>query len=507
MSESARTNDDWRPIAALSAAILLFVWTKLAGVEYARADDNIYHYLALRWSEGAVPYRDFFHAHPPLHLLPGAAAYWLAGGFSLTLARLIPLAAAATAGWLLYRAARRIGPVEGVLTFIVFLFAFDPLRISTHFVGANLSAMWIALALERISAERYGQAGVATALSSLTLLNAVPAGIGFGLVLLLLRPRAAISYALAGLVVFAIGNGLAISISGEAYIDQVLLYHLGKSTMPSGSATIYWAVIGFNPWLTYGALSGLVALFFVYNDHAATETNGNEEPGLRAYAESKRVLVVAIGGALGSMIFLATIARVFNYYFEVFYVCLAPLAGFALAESGRRFARAGRERALVPALEALGLVGILMFGVGPRWQLDSEELTHPLSPKAWSRHLWPSSASFPGSLELADEVARGIGHEGTVFGDSTTAPLVALLAKRRISFDLADTNPMRFESGTLEVDDLIALLEREPPSAIVSDEERWLLDQEKLQHWLERTYTPSHWVDDPSGTHVLWLPR
>ena len=36
-------------------------------------DENVYFYMAKSVSEGLVPYKDFFYAHPPLHVVALAA--------------------------------------------------------------------------------------------------------------------------------------------------------------------------------------------------------------------------------------------------------------------------------------------------------------------------------------------------------------------------------------------------------------------------------------------------
>ena len=60
----------------------------------AFSDENIYFYMCRRIAEGALPYRDFFFAHPPFHLIPGTLVMSVFG-FSLPLAKAIPAVFAA----------------------------------------------------------------------------------------------------------------------------------------------------------------------------------------------------------------------------------------------------------------------------------------------------------------------------------------------------------------------------------------------------------------------------
>lgn len=61
----------------------------------------------------------------------------------------------------------------GLIACALFLGSFDVLRVSTHYVGANLAAFWVALGLERFARVRDGQAALAFSLGGFTLLNAL----------------------------------------------------------------------------------------------------------------------------------------------------------------------------------------------------------------------------------------------------------------------------------------------------------------------------------------------
>ena len=52
--------------------ILGYLALKWSCFHYSATDENIYFYQAAAWAEGVLPYRDFFFAHPPLHIAPPA---------------------------------------------------------------------------------------------------------------------------------------------------------------------------------------------------------------------------------------------------------------------------------------------------------------------------------------------------------------------------------------------------------------------------------------------------
>ena len=51
------------------AVIVLFLIVVSKGLTNPQpGDENVYYYMGKLISEGKVPYRDFFLAHPPLHI-------------------------------------------------------------------------------------------------------------------------------------------------------------------------------------------------------------------------------------------------------------------------------------------------------------------------------------------------------------------------------------------------------------------------------------------------------
>src|SRR5579863_8724540 len=57
------------PVAAFAAVVLVYIGLRTYQFFVADSDENIYFYMALRTAFGGrAPYRDYFFAHPPLHL-------------------------------------------------------------------------------------------------------------------------------------------------------------------------------------------------------------------------------------------------------------------------------------------------------------------------------------------------------------------------------------------------------------------------------------------------------
>jgi len=256
----------------------------------------------------------------------------------------------------------------------------------------------------------------------------------------------------------------------------------------------------------------------------------------RNSATGRTSLHVALGGAAASIVFLLSVARLMAYYFEVLFVCLAPLAAFALMDIAGRAADAVRLRSPARAIDALGLCAILLLGVlHPRildlsdittegqytWRgsgvavVDSivrplvfhEEIRRGQHYSAGARYLAQSFHVFEGAEPLASRVRERTDEADTVFGDSTSTPLIVLLADRRIAFDDADTNLMRYAGGRDSIPALLERLEASPPNVIVGQDGWGLYSNRSFVTWVHRHYDEDFRYIGSDGTtsHRLFV--
>ena len=71
------------PYVLLAAFMAAFLAITLRGLSTIQpGDENVYYYMGRLVSEGKMPYRDFFFAHPPLQIYLIALVY-KAFGFSI----------------------------------------------------------------------------------------------------------------------------------------------------------------------------------------------------------------------------------------------------------------------------------------------------------------------------------------------------------------------------------------------------------------------------------------
>ncbi len=531
----------WRWLFVLG--LLVFGGLKLFSLEHSDSDENIYLYLADRMSEGALPHLDFFHAHPPLHLLPMALIFLFAGGFSLGAARLFAFVVVCGAAIALYRMLARRSPAEALIACVLFLFCFDILRLSTHFVGANLATLWVAIGLERLARRRDLQAAIAFALGGFTLPSAAPAAVGAAAVVLLLDRRRGLGLILMGGGIFLALNAIALALFGAAFVEQVYLFHLGKQANPAENLRVFRSIFSTAPWLMGGSLLGLMSFLIGADATGESRDQSNEKSafgGLRAVVEENAPLFLSLGAAVGSIVFLILTSRVFVYYFEVLLLCLAPLAAFGFAcwlRCLHRVIRAPTRDGLVAAgvLSVVFLasqVPLLNLAAGRdadqklrhhTWRGSGAPFVDALARPFFrngeervgrryvglTRYLWHEADVFESADRLAKKVSEVCAPDEVIFGDSTSAPLVALLAERRLFRDMADTNRMRFEGKPERIEALIASLESDPPCAIVYRDRHGLFHLERLKQWLVTHYAPALHTEDAGGlrSYRLYVPR
>lgn len=549
-------------LAPVALLLGLYALLKAYALNPAAGDENIYFYMAERAAHGVLPYRDFFFAHPPIHLLPGALVAWV--GAPLGALKALPMLAAGVAGIFVWRAARRhLGAVEAVVALAAFLFAHDLLRASSHYTGANVAVAFLAVGLDALLARRDRTAGAFLALAGLTAIYTVPIAVVLAAVRFAEDRRRGLDVVAVGLLVFAVVSGLGLALGGGAYVDQVFAYHLSKPGRDGAFASALAALAFHDPVLLWAPIPSAAALVLEVRRHlrarpasrAARRRGAGRRLDRAALAELwalPKVRAVIFAGAplLGGALFLAALGRVYHFYFLLAFPSLALLAGHGYGAALRASAGAARAlRAHAPAAgRAAGVAAVLVVLVlgadGVRaaglhaepWypRLAGTTRTYhwrdaPLP--AWVNravravlwrdtrvvgartpgvlyYLWHESRSFDTAERLADVVRRRVPEGETIFGDSTSAPLVALLAGRRLALDEADTNFMRFASGMTPPAAFLARLDAHPPAAVLASPRRGFFTVPALRHWVERRYRVIAQMRDPyQGEYVLWGRR
>lgn len=553
---SLHTKKSWLALALLGLGFLVL---KSFSLHWQIGDENIYLYMS--WAvldHGALPYRDFFFAHPPMHLFPGPVVFGLFG-FSPSSARLLPVGASLVSAFFLFVLLRKkTGHAEALCAVASFLFAFSVLRASSHWTGVNLTVMWITIGLYVLLNQRFGWAGIWLALSVTTANYALPGAVMCALLAFLHDKRSGKRYLLGFFSVwFAIGL-FGLVLGGMSYIDAVYRYHFLKSSQPSASTNMFFRVLTDNYWLH---LSTLITVGLVLLDRKVPIVWQHAKPlhkriwlMLRSVlwqSDERSIAVLGFLWALGYLMFIFLLPRVYPFYFLPVFVgmalCVAYLAAFVRARivpiapvSLRRYRQIGivalifvvaycgrvwLQRSLLPNYTRSGPVA-MKWSDSPlpvnslfRWCCWDDVAQANTAYGTIQEYLYHEARYFQIAPQLAERVAD-LEPQQTLFGDSSSAGLVALLSGRALAQDFADTNRVRFASGITDpqeaIDrvtkgDLGAVLVRARPKTRgdiqVGYHLQYFASLPEFSNWLQREYVITHrLVDRTKGTFLILVP-
>lgn len=525
---------------ALGCLLVLFFALRAFALLPHPADEGIYFYGALRWSQGLWPYRDFFFAHPPLHLLPNAALFKLFG-FSLGVAKMLTFLSASFVGVAAYAVTIRLAPttnrtirqVAALMAATAVLFAESLLKAASTDTGICQASACVALAAVLLCWSRPMAAGAAAAAAPLTLLQAGPAAAVVVAASLLLGKRTASRCFAAAVGVFASVHAVFWVIGGRAFWQQVYGFHLDK-VGAEGEGLAQLGFVVFDNWTLF-VLAATGALALAWGDRKA------------------RVLAaLAAAAAALTLVAMATRPRVFPFYFQPAFFPLSLLVGWGFAQLLDRAALwwAGRRQRWQPTL-ALGvpvmflalvagpLANTLAAAVSPR---RAEQLRTYAQTYSWvdapglgavnalikalfwqdgvrvvnedanaiTQYLWQRSRWLNTAPAMVDAVRAQAAHlsQPSLFGDSTVAPLVALQAGLPVTSDLVDTNLQRIRTGNLQLSEVVSMLDTSPQALLLLGQSGGIGTLPELRAYVAAHYTlVNNFISAHGYQYGLWRRR
>jgi hypothetical protein len=253
----------------------------------------------------------------------------------------------------------------------------------------------------------------------------------------------------------------------------------------------------------------------------------------------RQLLVVALAATAASLLFISSLNPVFPFYFVIAFVTAALLAGYAYGAMLRAAwlclsAMLQKERVAGFAVALSVLVACA--GAAELWSRSDvarrseipDALVGAVIPHEWreaprmgyinavlraalwedegvlgthysslTHYLWHESEVFQAPVHAARYVRAHTPPGASLFGDSETVPLVALMTERRVCMDEADTNAMRFESGITDARGFIERMEKAPPTVVLAGRDRGFVITSEFSDWLARQYDLVQTIDDP----------
>jgi len=486
MGDRNRNLNNIISLALFIAGLVAFFILKTCGFNPCRSDENIYFYMSKLFAEGIIPYRNFFFAHPPFKLIFMGAVFKFVG-FHFILAKAVPvLIAMVTASFLFVMTREQLGSSIGLIAALLFLFTYDQLRGSSHYTGINLTVMFMVIGLFLASHHKSFWAGVFFGIGSIT---GFYAAVGAGALALfwLLTNRRQFGRFVIGFALIFVGTNLICAILfGQNYIEPVYVYHFLKPRIHGWNTTIFARVFRNNLLILIPALMSPLTLLWKNKIGTADESSKALE------TNSKRIVILLMLVVFCYILFLIGLKRIFDFYFILVFPFSAILSAYTLAMSFNqliRWLRPSLNQLTVKLISGAIIATLLLCnGIWASQKLIKHE----------SHYLRVAP-------EIANYIARHSSLEDKLFGDSTTAPLVALLANRRIAANFIDTNAMRFRSGITTVDQCLRGLSSDQPKYILVKPNAGFIRVDGFQTYIDKYYILKHIFRDPYyGAFLLY---
>ena len=376
-------------------------------------DENAYYYMGKLVSEGKIPYRDFFLAHPPLHVYLIALIYRVFG-FNIIVLKVVPLISTLISAFFIFKTAKKFGNSEAIISSLLFLFSYSTMFNSVFSFGIDVATMFLVIGIYFLWNKNNGiLAGIFFGLAGITrLLSLVPISTVF-IIFLLLNKRNFLRLSLVFFIIFLLINGILILFLGNNYIEQVYKYHLLKSPGSKENFKEYLDIIKLN-WVLFSS-----ALFFIF-------------------IKDKKPINMFVIVAVIYLIFLVFLKKIFGFYFIIIFPFLAIIGGYSIVNL---FMNINLQK----KLKIFVLVLLLSIFI---WDFVANV--------SFLKRI--GFTGFERGKDLTDFMNSVSNKDTLLFGDASVAPLLALLANKKIALDFADTNDQVFISGMRNLNDTLAAL-------------------------------------------------
>ncbi|MBI4452358.1 glycosyltransferase family 39 protein [Candidatus Woesearchaeota archaeon] len=403
------------PYAAFLLFAAVFVILTYKGLGVAQpGDENDYFYMGKLIAEGKMPYKDFFYAHPPLHIYIIALVYRIFG-FNITALKLIPLISALISSFFIFKLTKeKFGNLESVIASLLFMSSYSIMFNSVFSLGIMTATMFLVIGFYFLFAENnYYTSGLFLGLASITrLLALVPIFTALAIIFFYDRKNLA-KLLLPFLGIFLALNLIFIFLYGGSYIDPIYKFHLLKKTGSGENLREYFDAVKYN-WVIF-----LSAAAFVF-------------------AKGKKPLAPFLVTSAIYLIFLLTLKKFFGFYFVIAFPFLAVIGGYTLANILTQTKINNKFKM------AIGGVFMLLF----LWNLAADASF--LQKKGLT--------GFERGNDLVNFVNSNSNQDTLLFGDASVTPLLALLTDKKIAFDFVDTNDQVFSSKAVDINQALSSL-------------------------------------------------
>ncbi len=389
--------------------VIIFIIIALKSLTVVQpGDENVYYYMGKLISEGKIPYRDFFYAHPPLHVYLIAFIYKIFG-FNIIILKFIPLASILISAFFIFKITKeKFGDIEAIISSLLFLFSYSIMFNSVFSFGIEIATMFLVIGVYFLfNKNNYILSGLFFGLAGVTrLLSLIPIFVIF-LVVLFSDKKNFLKLSSTFLIVFLLVNGIFAFMFEDDYLTPIYKFHLLKTRNSDENIKEYVDIIKLN-WILF--LSAALIIFI----------------------KDKKQINMFLFTSIIYLLFLFSLKKLFGFYFIMMFPLLALIGGYSIVNLFRHLNFPKKWKIFI----------IIIFFLIFFWNLTSDIL-------------FLEKIGFTG-FERGKDIVKFVNsvsnNDTLLFGDDSVTPLLALLTNKKIALDFVDTNNQVFISGVKDLD-------------------------------------------------------
>ena len=402
-------------LAAFLIVELIFILVEAKGLTHiSPGDENVYYYMAKSITEGQLPYRNFFYAHPPLHIFILSFVIKIFG-VNFAILKSINLLALLVSSFFLYKTSVELfknrlndkhAYLISILSLILFLFSFEVMFKATFSLGIAFAFMFVMASFYFIFTHKYFTGGLLGGLAGLTRFYAVVPILAVFIFIFAKKFQEGRTkdffYMLLGFfVTFGVVITTIIIFFGNKFIDPAINYHLLKLKLPNQRFTVYKSVLEEN-W-------PLILTFF-----------------LSLFIKNKKRFQIFFFTVFVYMIFLLSLNVPTEFYFSLVFPFMAIVGAYSFTSLIME----------IKLPKSIRYAVVFLIAAVFLWNTTADIMFMEKI----------GFLEFSPLKQLADKISS-TNPSQKIFGDDAIIPLFALMSNRSIALNYIDSNEKRFTSG------------------------------------------------------------
>jgi hypothetical protein len=396
-SWKVRDKKEWIKISAVLFFITAFILFKLSNLDFRFGDGNAYIYMAYEILGGSIPYKDFFLADPPVFVLI-LTFFKVFFGNHLLLFQILPIFAESLTALFLYLLLKKLSNPYAFLAPAFYLFSFSILATSNFFTGVQFVVLFVVSAMLLYEYDKRAASGVFWALACLSKLYAVPAFVGFAAYLIFKKEP------VQKMLIGFFGASFAITIpfiivSPRNFFDYTFFHHLRRPYGISKLSTL--SLYASKEWMIL--ILGFIGFFL---------------------AKKKSI---AVSFALSALFLLA--------FKDLYYLYLNILLPFLIISVFYFIEKIGSPANGNKTAFWIFIAIYCAFAAQSVLTYQKE---------------YKDQGKFPNTKEITEYI-KTLPEGVELYGGHEIAPVMALMADRKLFENMIDTNTQVFSAKTIDV--------------------------------------------------------